>query len=167
MEFGISCTDHSQSSIDDDGVCSDWEAKNSGVFWRVSECDLLAFCIFFWEKADFRNAVILERQKTTTKILTKTLLMQAWVPKKSVEVLPKYWHNSAWGHKVAHLNLSLYGYDVTLTTQNKTWSHPSQTHLQAKTMSRLMVCLWQNVYELEFQLTKKVNKSDILSLLAV
>lgn len=61
--FGISCTDYSQSSVDDDRVRFDWEAKNSGVFWRVSECDLLAFCIFFWEKADFRNAVILERQK--------------------------------------------------------------------------------------------------------
>lgn len=56
--------DHSQPSVDDDGVRFDREAEDSGIIGRVSERDLLAFCVLLWEKADFRNAVILERRES-------------------------------------------------------------------------------------------------------
>lgn len=61
---------NSQPSINDDGVRLDGEAKDPGVFRRVSEDDLLPLGVLFWEKADVRNTVVL---KQTVNIRDKKL----------------------------------------------------------------------------------------------
>ena len=50
---------NSQAGVNDDRVGFDGEAKDPGVFGRISEDDLLPLCVLLWEQTDFWDAVIL------------------------------------------------------------------------------------------------------------
>lgn len=60
---------NSQSSINDDRVGFNGEAENPGIFRSISEDDLLPLSIFFWEKTDFWDAVVLREDRALPLML--------------------------------------------------------------------------------------------------
>ena len=57
---------NSQPSVNDDRGGLDGEAEDPGVVGSVSEDDLLPLGVFFWEKADFWDAVVLREDRKQT-----------------------------------------------------------------------------------------------------